>query len=88
MEATFETEKGLVTISEHSITINDKVYDICSEDFSIGEFEDYVTQEISKCYISDPITKTKYEFILYYEHIAAVYHYTLKAIEEIIYENK
>ena len=65
MEATFETEKGLVTISEHSITINDKVYDICSEDFSIGEFEDYVTQEISKCYISDPITKTKYEFILY-----------------------
>ena len=78
----YETSKGLVTISDNSVTINDKVYDICSEDFSIGEFEDYVTQEISSYYISDPITKTKYDFILYYEHIACIYYYTLKAIED------
>ncbi len=82
MTRKYETSKGLVTISDYFITINNRVYDICSEDLSIGEFEDYVTQEISKYYISDPFREITYEFILYYEHIAAVYHYTLKAIED------
>ena len=37
MSYTFETEKGLVTISEHSITIDNKIYNICSEQLSCGE---------------------------------------------------
>ena len=46
MSYTFETEKGLVTISKHSITIDNKVYNICSEQLSCGEYETYVLQQI------------------------------------------
>ena len=82
MEFTFETEKGLVTISEHSITIDNKVYNICSEQLSCGEYETYDLQETDRFIVSDPTTNKTYNFVLYYDHDLE-----LQYAEEVLHED-
>lgn len=81
MKATFETKKGLVTISEYFITIDNKVYDICSEQLSCGEYETWDLQETDRFIVSDPLTETTYDFILYYNH-----DWELRYAEEVLHE--
>lgn len=81
MKETFETQKGLVTISEYFITINNNVYDICSEQLSCGEYGTYDLQEVERYIVSDPISKKSYDFILYYDH-----DWELKYTEEVLHE--
>jgi hypothetical protein len=68
MTRKYETSKGLVTISEYFITIDNKIYDICSEQLSCGEYETYDLQEIDRFIVSDTMQEKTYEFILYYNH--------------------
>lgn len=82
MEFTFETEKGLVTISEHSITIDNKVYNICSEQLSCGEYETYDLQETDRFIVSDSTTNKTYNFVLYYDHDLE-----LQYAEEVLHED-
>lgn len=65
---TFETEKGLVIISKYSVTIDDKIYDICGEQLSYGEYETWYLQEVSRFVVMDTITNKLYDFVLYYNH--------------------
>lgn len=81
MSYTFETEKGLVTISKHSITIDNKVYNICSEQLSCGEYETYDLQETDRFIVSDPTTNKTYNFALYYNHDLE-----LQYAEEVLHE--
>ena len=81
MSYTFETEKGLVTISKHSITIDNKVYNICSEQLSCGEYETYDLQETDRFIVSDPTTNETYNFALYYNPALE-----LQYAEEVLHE--
>ena len=81
MSYTFETEKGLVTISKHSITIDNKVYNICSEQLSCGEYETYDLQVIDRFIVSDLTTNKTYNFALYYNHDLE-----LQYAEEVLHE--
>ena len=81
MKPRFETAKGLVTISEYFITIGNNVYDICSEQLSYGEYETYDLQEIYRYIVSDPLTETTYDFVLYENH-----DWELRYAEEVLHE--
>lgn len=77
----YETSKGLVTISEQYITVDNKVYNICSEQLSCGEYETYDLQEIDKHLVLDPETNITYTFVLYYDHDQE-----LSYLEEVLHE--
>ena len=81
MPKTFETAKGLVTISKDLVTIDNKVYNICSEQLSYGEYETWDLQEICRYKVYDPSSETTYDFILYYNH-----DWELKYAEEVLHE--
>ena len=77
----YETSKGLVNISEQNITIGNKVYDICSEQLTYGEYDTYTLQEIDRHLVLDPETNVTYIFVLYYDHDIE-----LKYLEEVLHE--
>lgn len=77
----YETSKGLVNISEQNITIDNKVYDICSEQLTYGEYDTYTLQEIDRHLVLDPETNVTYTFVLYYDHDIE-----LKYLEEVLHE--
>ena len=77
----YETSKGLVTISDKYITIDNKVYNICSEQLTCGEYETYTLQEIDRHLVLDPETNITYTFILYYDHDQE-----LQYLEEVLHE--
>lgn len=81
MDIKIETKKGLVTLSEHSITINNKVYDKRSEQLSYGEYETYDLQEMDRFIVADPITNKLYDFVLYCNH-----DWELRYAEEVLHE--
>ena len=77
----YETSKGLVTISEQYITVDNKVYNICSEQLSCGEYDTYTLQEIDKYLVLDPETNITYIFTLSYDQDIE-----LKYLEEVLHE--
>ena len=77
----FETSKGLVTISDKHITIDNKVYNICSEQLSCGEYVTWDLQELERFLVSDPMTNNTYCFTLYYNH-----DWELRYAEEVLHE--
>lgn len=77
----FNTQKGLVIISEHYILVDDKIYNKCSEQLSIGEYETWDLQEIERYIVSDPIEDKTYNFVLYYDH-----DWELQYTEEVLQE--
>lgn len=81
MRETFETRKGLVTISEYFVSIDNTIYDICSEQLSCGEYETYDLQELSRFIVSDSTTNKSYDFVLYYNH-----DWELRYAEEVLHE--
>ena len=64
----YETTKGLVTISDYTVIIDNKSYDICSEQLSIGEWETWDLQEKESYIVSDPTENKTYRFTLYFDH--------------------
>lgn len=78
---TYETSKGLVTISDKHITIDNKVYNICSEQLTYGEYETWDLQEVDRHLVLDPVTNKTYSFVLYYNH-----DWELQYAEEVLHE--
>ena len=64
----YETTRGPVTITEHHIVINNKLYNIHSEQLSIGEWETWDLQEKESYIVHDPIEDNVYRFTLYFDH--------------------
>lgn len=62
----YKTDKGdVITIRQNSISINYIPYIITGEQQSIGEWEDYDTQNIDAFEITNLITDEKYYFELF-----------------------
>lgn len=81
----YDTEKGNVIIGQYFVLIDTTMYDIFSEQQSIGEWEDYDTQQIEAYAIADTIEEKMY-YLQVFRHTdvlpgEASYSYSLELIE-------
>lgn len=86
MVRVYDTEKGNVIIGQYFVLIDTTMYDICSEQQSIGEWEDYDTQQIEAYVIADTIAEKTY-YLQVFRHTDVLpeetcYSYSLELIED------
>lgn len=66
MQRVYETDKGNILIGQYFVLIDTTIYEICSEQQSIGEWEDYDTQQIEAYTIADTTTGNRYYLEVFY----------------------
>ena len=85
MNRLYETDKGIVVIGEYFVLINNTIYDICSEQQSIGEYEYWDVQNIEAYTITDTTTGQSYYLEVFYHKDTlpdeTCYSYRLSAID-------
>lgn len=86
MVRVYDTEKGNVIIGQYFVLIDTTMYDIFSEQQSIGEWEDYDTQQIEAYAIADTTTEKMY-YLQVFRHTDVLpeetcYSYSLELIED------
>lgn len=64
----YETKRGNILIGQYFVLIDTTMYDICSEQQSIGEWETYETQQIEAFVIADTSTEKTYYLEVFYHN--------------------
>ena len=89
MVRVYNTDKGDVLIGQYFVLIDTTMYDIFSEQQSIGEWETYDTQNIEAYVIADTTTEKmyylqvfRYTVVTPFEQEEISYSYSLELIED------